>query len=105
MGRKYARQVRHSDRLLPLLFRKPRVHHEIFEEKGRKNIYIDYLQNSRSQTLASAYSLRPLPRTLFHTIGLEELKPRMYPAQFNIKNIFSRLEKKATCSSPYLEGH
>ena len=35
--------------------------------KRKKKIYLDYLQNSRGQTLAAAYSLRPTPeaRVLF----------------------------------------
>ena len=73
------------------------------KKRGRKNIYIDYLQNSRGQTLASVYSLRPKPGAPVSTpLEWKELKPGIYPAQFNIKSIFKRLEKKGDLFKPVL---
>jgi DNA ligase D len=63
----------------------------------RKNnqIYIDYLQNSRGQTLASAYSVRPKPgATVSAPLDWKEVKHGLHPSQFTIKNMKKRVEKK-----------
>lgn len=64
--------------------------------KRKKNeIYIDYLQNSRGQTLASAYSVRPKPGATVSTpLDWSEVKPGLHPSKFNIKNILKRVEAK-----------
>lgn len=64
--------------------------------KRKKNhIYIDYLQNSRGQTLASAYSVRPKPGATVSTpLEWKEVKHGLNPSQFTIKNIKKRVEKK-----------
>lgn len=64
--------------------------------KRKKNqIYIDYLQNSRGQTLASAYSARPKPgATVSAPLHWKEVKHGLTPDQFNIHNIVSRIKKK-----------
>jgi bifunctional non-homologous end joining protein LigD len=65
--------------------------------KKRKNnqIYIDYLQNSRGQTLASAYSARPKPGATVSTpLEWREVKRGLHPSMFTIKNIKKRVEKK-----------
>src|SRR5688572_9766975 len=57
-------------------------------------IYIDYLQNSRGQTLASAYSLRPVPNASISTpLAWKEVKPGLHPSQFNIQTIIKRVNK------------
>lgn len=62
-------------------------------KRGQK-IYIDYLQNSRGQTLASAYSLRPVPGAQVSTPLLwKEVKKGIRPSQFTIYNIEERVKK------------
>ena len=64
--------------------------------KRKKNqIYIDYLQNSRGQTLASAYSARPKPGATISTpLEWKEVKARLHPSMFTIKNIEKRVKAK-----------
>jgi bifunctional non-homologous end joining protein LigD len=62
--------------------------------KRGQNIYIDYLQNSKGQTLASAYSVRPVPGAQVSTPLLwKEVKKGLHPSQFNIYNIEQRVKK------------
>ncbi|MEO6538768.1 MAG: DNA polymerase domain-containing protein, partial [Ferruginibacter sp.] len=64
-------------------------------KRGNKNIYLDYLQNRRGQTLACAYSLRPKKgATVSAPLHWREVKKGLHPSQFNIKNIFARLKKE-----------
>jgi bifunctional non-homologous end joining protein LigD len=64
--------------------------------KRRKNqIYVDYLQNSRGQTLASAYSVRPKPGAPVSTpLEWKEVKHGLKPTAFTIHTIHKRLAKK-----------
>lgn len=62
-------------------------------KRGNK-IYIDYLQNSKGQTLASAYSLRPVPgATVSAPLLWKEVKSGLHPSQFTIYNIEKRVKK------------
>ncbi|MBC7849439.1 MAG: DNA ligase D [Chitinophagaceae bacterium] len=64
-------------------------------KKRGPRIYIDYLQNRSSQTLASVYSLRPVPGASVSTpLEWKEVNHKLHPSQFTIDNIFKRLEKK-----------
>lgn len=73
--------------------------------KRKKNhIYIDYLQNSRGQTLASAYSARPKPGATVSTpLDWKEVKNGLHPSLFTIKNIQKRVEKKGDLFKGVLE--
>ncbi len=63
------------------------------KKRGNK-IYLDYLQNSRGQTIASAYSLRPHPGATVSTPLLwKEVKPGLTPAAFTIKTVPQRVKK------------
>ena len=64
--------------------------------KRKKNhIYIDYLQNSRGQTLASAYSARPKPgATVSAPLEWKEVKKGLQLSDFTIKTIHKRIRKK-----------
>ncbi len=64
--------------------------------KRKKNqIYMDYLQNRRGQTIASVYSLRPKKGATISTPLLwEEVKKGLHPSDFNIYNIGDRLKEK-----------
>jgi len=64
-------------------------------KRGKGNIYIDYLQNRRGQTLACAYSLRPKPGATVSTpLEWDEVKKGLLPSDFTIKNMMHRIEKK-----------
>ncbi len=57
-------------------------------------IYLDYLQNRKGQTTASAYSVSPLPGAPVSTpLRWEEVNFDLNPKSFNIKNIFERIKK------------
>lgn len=62
--------------------------------KRGDRIYIDYLQNRKGQTLASAYSVRPVPGACVSTpLTWKEVKKGLHPSQFNIYNVHKRIEK------------
>ena len=64
-------------------------------KRKASHIYLDYLQNSRGQTLASVYSARPKPGATVSTpLEWKEVKKGLHPGMFTIKNIHKRLEKK-----------
>jgi bifunctional non-homologous end joining protein LigD len=70
--------------------------------RGNK-IYIDFLQNRRGQTLASAYSVRPKPGATVSTpLEWSEVNEKLSPSQFTIKNILKRLDKKGDLWKPVL---
>ncbi|MFT3937090.1 MAG: non-homologous end-joining DNA ligase [Chitinophagaceae bacterium] len=63
------------------------------KKRGPK-IYIDYLQNSQRQTVASAYSVRPVDGAQVSAPLLpKELKKGLHPSQFNIFNLEKRVKK------------
>ena len=71
--------------------------------KRGPRIYIDWLQNSGGQTLASVYSLRPVPGATVSTpLEWKEVNHKLSPKQFTIKNIFQRLKKKGDIFLPVL---
>ncbi|MEO6133710.1 MAG: non-homologous end-joining DNA ligase, partial [Ginsengibacter sp.] len=64
------------------------------KKRGNKHIYMDYLQNRRGQTIASAYSLRPkVGATVSTPLLWEEVKKGLSPSQFTIHNIEDRVKK------------
>ena len=63
--------------------------------KRTKLIYLDHLQNSRGQTLACPYSLRPWAGATVSTpLEWKEIRKGFDPSKFNIKTIFKRLDQK-----------
>jgi len=73
-------------------------------KRSKKEIYIDYLQNSRGQTLASVYSARPKPgATVSCPLDWREVKHGLHPSQFTIKNMISRIKKKGDLFKGVLE--
>lgn len=63
-------------------------------KRSSKHIYLDYLQNSRGQTIASVYSLRPKPGATVSTPLLwTELKKGLSPKDFTIHNSLERVKK------------
>jgi bifunctional non-homologous end joining protein LigD len=64
------------------------------QKRGSKNIYLDYLQNRRGQTIASVYSLRPKPGATVSTPLLwKEVKKGLSPKEFTIHNSLKRVKK------------
>ncbi|HMI78687.1 MAG TPA: hypothetical protein VK484_07830, partial [Ferruginibacter sp.] len=63
------------------------------KKRGNK-IYLDYLQNSRGQTIATAYSLRPHPGATVSTPLLwKEVKAGLHPSAFDINTVPKRVKK------------
>lgn len=90
-------QVREFGRLVEIV-----VNREIPEitsierkpEKRQGKVYLDYLQNSRGQTLAAPYCVRPLPGASVSTpLNWKEVDENLDPKKYNMKNIFGRLDK------------
>lgn len=66
-------------------------------------VYVDYLQNARGKTLASVYSVRPLPGAPVSTpVTWEELAEGVDPRQFTIKTVPARLESVGDLFAPVL---
>jgi bifunctional non-homologous end joining protein LigD len=73
-------------------------------KRGPK-IYIDYLQNRQGQTLACAYSLRPVPGANASTpLEWKEVTHDLHPSQFNIINMAERVKKKGDLFAEILTG-
>jgi len=63
-------------------------------EKRQGKVYLDYLQNSRGQTLAAAYSARPTKdATVSAPLKWSEVNENLKPTDFTIKNMPARLKK------------
>lgn len=72
-------------------------------DKRQKRVYLDFLQNSRGQTLAAPYCVRPKPGATVSTpLEWSELTPKLDPKDFTIKNILQRLSKKGDLWKPVL---
>ena len=71
--------------------------------KRGPRIYIDWLQNRTGQTLASVYSLRPVPGASVSTpLDWKEVNHHLHPRQFTFKDIFQRIKKKGDIFLPVL---
>jgi len=62
------------------------------EERG-ENIFVDYNQNSRDRTIASAYSLRPIPGAPVSTPVTWDELPNVDPKAFNLHTVPKRFEE------------
>jgi bifunctional non-homologous end joining protein LigD len=72
-------------------------------EKRNGKIYLDYLQNRRGQTIAAAYSVRPVEGATVSTpLEWSEIKPGLDPKKFTIKTILQRIKKKGDIWKPVL---
>lgn len=61
----------------------------------KKKVYLDYLQNSRGQTVACPYSVRPKPGATVSTpLDWKELDGNIKITDFNLHNIQDRLKDK-----------
>lgn len=64
--------------------------------KGRQGkVYVDFLQNSKGQTLAAPYSLRPTPEATVSTpLAWDEVTESLNPKNFTIATIGERVQQK-----------
>ena len=66
-------------------------------------VYLDCYQNRRGQTLASAYSVRPLPgATVSAPLAVDELEAGALPQDFTLQNMPGRLAKLGDIWAPLL---
>ena len=64
-------------------------------KRSKSQIYMDYLQNRRGQTIASVYSVRPKPGATVSTpLEWKEVKKGLHPSSFTIHTIAQRLKEK-----------
>jgi bifunctional non-homologous end joining protein LigD len=62
-------------------------------KKRQKKVYIDYLQNSRTKTVTSPYSVRPTPQATVSTpLEWSEVNAKLDPKKFTIKTTALRLK-------------
>lgn len=72
-------------------------------KKREHKIYIDFLQNSRGQTLAAPYSVRPKPGATVSTpLEWDEVNENLTPSLFTIKNTMNRIAQKGDLWKPVL---
>ena len=65
------------------------------KKRGNKKIYLDYLQNRRSQTISSVYSVRPKKgATVSMPLQWKEVKNGLKPGDFTIHNAVKRIAKQ-----------
>lgn len=63
-------------------------------DKRHNRVYLDYLQNSKGQTLAAPYSARPTrDATVSTPLHWDEVNANLKPTNFTIKNMPARLKK------------
>ncbi len=61
----------------------------------QQKVYIDYLRNARHQTIASAYSLRPVAYApVSAPLSWDEVKPGLNPLDFTIETMPQRIYEK-----------
>ena len=71
--------------------------------KRKKKVYLDFLQNSRGQTLAAPYSVRPRAGATVSTpLKWEEVNHRLNPKNFTMKNSRKRFDKFGDLWKPVL---
>ena len=64
------------------------------KKRGNKKIYLDYLQNRRSQTIVSVYSVRPKSgATVSMPLHWSEVKKGLDPGDFTIQNSLKKIRK------------
>jgi len=74
---------------------------ELVKSKRRGKVYLDYLQNGFGKTMASVYSVRPVPKALVSTpLTWSEVEKGIKLADFTIFNIKERLSTYGDLFSP-----
>jgi bifunctional non-homologous end joining protein LigD len=59
----------------------------------RRGVFVDYGQNARDRTIASAYSIRPMPDARASAPLLWEEVPDVEPAEFTLETMRARLDQ------------
>lgn len=74
----------------------------VAKREGR--IYIDYLQNARSKTIASVYSVRPVPKAqVSFPVSWGQLeKEQVHPAHYHLRNVPALLKTQGDLFSQVL---
>lgn len=71
------------------------------KSQRKRKVYIDYLQNSRGQTVAGAYSVRPQPGATVSTPLLwKEVNDKLDIGNFHIWNTLDRIREKGDLWEP-----
>lgn len=70
-------------------------------------VYVDYLQNVQGKTIASVYSVRPVPSAnVSAPLSWEEISKKISPEMFTMDTFVNRLEEQGDLFSPVLgPGH
>ena len=72
-------------------------------KKRKGKIYLDYLQNRKGQTIASVYSVRPLPGApVSMPIDWHNLEDVISPQEFTLRNALKHLETSKERFAPLL---
>ncbi len=73
------------------------------QKRGKKHIYLDYLQNRKGQTIAAPYSVRPVSGAKVSApVDWKEVKRGLTPESFTINSMPARLQKKGDLFSGVL---
>lgn len=73
------------------------------KKRGNQKIYVDYLQNRKGQTIASAYSVRPKKgATVSAPLDWKEVKKGLHPSQFDINTVPKRVARLGDIFKPVL---
>ena len=71
--------------------------------KRKGKLYLDFLQNRPTQTIAAPYSLRPKPgATVSMPLHWEELRPSLQTSDFTIHNALERIRHEGDIFKPVL---
>ncbi|MEM7260548.1 MAG: non-homologous end-joining DNA ligase [Planctomycetota bacterium] len=69
------------------------VERSVAQRQGK--VYIDYMQNSRGQTVVPPYVVRPVPGASVSTpLEWDELQGDVHPSRYTLLNVPQRLEEK-----------
>lgn len=71
------------------------------KSQRKKKVYVDFLQNSRGQTVAAPYSVRPKPGATVSTpLEWKEVNDQLRIADYNIRNTLDRIQDKGDLWQP-----
>ena len=72
--------------------RMPDVATTAWWKEERRGVFLDYNQNARDRTVASAYSIRPVPDARVSTPLAWDEVPHVEPSRFTVRTVPERLE-------------